>query len=269
MRGDVPPVPIDVGGYKVSDVLGAASEDTRQEAIQPYFLGKTLRVSSRRGALGGLDDEDWADDYHNEALRDDFEDDFDFEGTKEGEAPQTASTSELDPSSPPEAIPPHLAQLLQVPDSAIPIENAASVKFGKDIPPPEMQGRDPKSMYNAATLAYLGDAVWELFLRRSHVGQPLNLANYRMKVQRQACAEAQAKFAKNLLKGKRLNKIEESIFKWGKNSRITIPTKYNNSRGRLIYTEATALEALIGYLYLTDPTRLLSIMSSLGAMETD
>ncbi|QNL45456.1 ribonuclease III [Oscillibacter hominis] len=95
-------------------------------------------------------------------------------------------------------------------------------------------------------LAHLGDAVYELLVRTwlcAHgkaTGKGLHRATIGL-----VCAPAQAQRAERILP--RLTEEELAVFRRGRNAQVhSIPQ--HASRGQ--YAEATALEALFGYLYL-------------------
>ena len=95
-------------------------------------------------------------------------------------------------------------------------------------------------------LAHMGDAVYELLVRTwlcAHgkaTGRGLHQATIRL-----VCAEAQAERAERILP--LLTQEESDVFRRGRNAHVhTIP----NHASRAQYGEATALEALFGWLYL-------------------
>ena len=95
-------------------------------------------------------------------------------------------------------------------------------------------------------LAHLGDAVFELLVRSylcAHgkaTGKGLHRATIEL-----VCAPAQARFAEKLLP--QLTEEELAVFRRGRNANVhSIP----RHASRAEYQQATALEALIGWLYL-------------------
>ncbi|MBQ5398927.1 MAG: ribonuclease III [Ruminococcus sp.] len=100
--------------------------------------------------------------------------------------------------------------------------------------------------YSPQTLAFIGDTVYELFVRESLVTQanrPVGELN-RRKVGLVNC-ESQARAAKILMP--LLTDEEEAVYKRGRNA-FTKNTPKNSSVAD--YHSATGLEALFGYLYL-------------------
>ena len=95
-------------------------------------------------------------------------------------------------------------------------------------------------------LAHLGDAVFELLVRTwlcAHgkaTGRGLHQATIRL-----VCAESQAEKARRILPA--LTEEELAVFKRGRNAQVhTVP----GHASRAQYGTATALEALLGWLYL-------------------
>ena len=101
---------------------------------------------------------------------------------------------------------------------------------------------------NTTALAYLGDAVYEVYVRESSVREKAaNIdAIHRMNV-RYVRAEGQEVAIRALLP--ELTQEEQSVVRRARNHKITSKPKNANP---ITYKMATAFEALIGYLYLTD-----------------
>ena len=108
-----------------------------------------------------------------------------------------------------------------------------------------------------ASLAYLGDAVYELYIRTSYLLPPKRLSNYHNEVVAQVRAETQANHLQ-ILKS-HLTDSELEILRRGRNAVTSIPKRLSPE----IYQQATSLETLIGYLYLTNPQRLLQLFAHL------
>ena len=96
-------------------------------------------------------------------------------------------------------------------------------------------------------LAHIGDAVVEILARTwlcAHgkaTGKGLHQAAIRL-----VCAESQARRAERILP--LLTEEEAAVFRRGRNAQVhTVP----NHASRAQYGEATALEALLGWLYLS------------------
>lgn len=99
-------------------------------------------------------------------------------------------------------------------------------------------------------LAYLGDAVYELYIRTHYLLPPRRLRAYHRKVVAHVRAETQAHHLRSLQP--HLTSTELEILRQGRNSASGGPRRVDP----VIYQQATSLEVLIGYLYLTNPQRL-------------
>lgn len=106
-----------------------------------------------------------------------------------------------------------------------------------------------------AALAYLGDAVFELYIRSFYLIPPQRLQTYHHQVVAQVRAEAQAQHLRSLLP--HLTATELAILKRGRNAATGKPKRVDLET----YQQATSLETLIGYLYLSDPQRLVHLFS--------
>lgn len=105
---------------------------------------------------------------------------------------------------------------------------------------------------NGLTLAYLGDASYELEIRKYLIEKGITHAN---KLHNEAVKytsnEAQASIINKFIEEEILSDIEVSMFKKGRN---------HSSSGRRnvdgqTYVLATGFESLIGYLFLNDKER--------------
>ena len=106
-------------------------------------------------------------------------------------------------------------------------------------------------------LAYIGDAVFELYVRTKFLMPPKRMASYHSHVVTQVRAESQAIHLSLLLPD--LTDSEKEILRRGRNACTTKPRRLD----RHTYQQATGLEALIGYLHLTDPQRLQELLAKL------
>uniref|UniRef100_UPI001D148F7C Mini-ribonuclease 3 n=1 Tax=Plectonema radiosum TaxID=945768 RepID=UPI001D148F7C len=106
-------------------------------------------------------------------------------------------------------------------------------------------------------LAYLGDAVYELYIRRYYLLPPQRVENYHRLVVAQVRAEKQAQML-NLL-SQYLNNNELEIVRRGRNAATGRPKRVDPHT----YQQATSLETLIGYLYLTNTERLSELLQKL------
>lgn len=122
--------------------------------------------------------------------------------------------------------------------SMISLEDSLDSVFG-------LSSKDWK-LYSPLTLAYLGDAVYEMVIRTICVKRTnMQTQKLHRKVTGYVSAKAQAKMMDALIG--ELTEEEESIYRRGRNSKPY--TKAKNASMEE-YLKATGFEALIGYLYL-------------------
>ena len=114
---------------------------------------------------------------------------------------------------------------------------------------PELS-RDRILEISSIGLAHMGDAVFELLVRSwlcangGATGRGMHRAAVRL-----VCAESQAEKAERIKP--LLTEDEKAVFRRGRNAQVhTVP--HHASRAQ--YGEATALEALLGWLYLQGKT---------------
>ncbi|KAF7134702.1 hypothetical protein RHSIM_Rhsim08G0232900 [Rhododendron simsii] len=127
--------------------------------------------------------------------------------------------------------------------------------------PPKVE--KPRSIYNAASLAYIGDSIYELYARRHFLFPPLNIEEYNNRVMAVVRTEAQDAMLQKLLTDNYLSEEERDVLRWGKNSSSS-KTRTKKRVGVAVYNSASSLETLVGYLYLTNTKRLEEIMLKLG-----
>jgi ribonuclease-3 family protein len=120
------------------------------------------------------------------------------------------------------------------------------------LPAAQARGLSP------VALAYMGDAVYELYVRSQFLLPPKRIQDYHNAVVEQVKAEQQAHWAEQL--APHLTVIEQDVFRWGRNASSRGPKRLDGA----IYQQATGLETLIGYLYLTDPDRLGQLLGYLN-----
>ena len=122
--------------------------------------------------------------------------------------------------------------------SIISLEDSLDSVFG-------LSSKDWK-LYFPLTLAYLGDAVYEMVIRTICVKRTnMQTQKLHRKVTGYVSAKAQAKMMDALIG--ELTEEEESIYRRGRNSKPY--TKAKNASMEE-YLKATGFEALVGYLYL-------------------
>ncbi|KAL3824444.1 hypothetical protein ACJIZ3_020473 [Penstemon smallii] len=127
--------------------------------------------------------------------------------------------------------------------------------------PPKVE--KPRSMFNPASLAYIGDSIYELYARRHFLFPPLNIEEYNDRVMAVVRCEAQDAMLQKLLSDNFLSQEERDVLRWGKNIGSS-KTKTKKRAGVAVYNRASSLETLVGYLYLTNVPRLDEIMEKLG-----
>lgn len=121
----------------------------------------------------------------------------------------------------------------------------------------------PRSIYNAASLAYIGDCIYELYARRHFLYPPLSIEDYNDRVMAVVRCEAQDALLKKLLKEDFLSVEERDLLRWGKNI-DSGKTRTTKRAGVAVYNNASSLETLVGHLYLTNAKRLEDLMLKLG-----
>ena len=100
--------------------------------------------------------------------------------------------------------------------------------------------------YSPLTLAYLGDAVYEIVIRTAVVNKGQRPANmlHRHTV-KLVCAQTQAKIAEAVYEY--MSSEEQDIYRRGKNTKVNSSAK---NASLTDYRKATGFEALCGYLFL-------------------
>lgn len=135
------------------------------------------------------------------------------------------------------------------------------------MPPSDIHLQSPRQ-WSPISFAFLGDAVWELYIRRLFFAPPSRPLEYDLKCKRAVKAEAQDGVLRHLVDAEFFSPEELGILKWGRNA------SYGNTPQRLrgkgkggfaIYRNASALECVVGYLYMTDLARLEEMMAGLGS----
>ena len=122
--------------------------------------------------------------------------------------------------------------------------------------PPVLSLAEVRALSPAA-LAYMGDAVYELYVRRSCLLPPTRSRTYHQKVVSYVRAETQAEVAQTW--HSHLTLSERAILKQGRNAASGGPKRVDQE----VYQYATGLETLIGYLYLTNPSRLEELLAQI------
>lgn len=115
----------------------------------------------------------------------------------------------------------------------------------------------PVEQLSPISLAYIGDAVYELYIRTRFLLPPKKISVYHEQVVSQVRAETQAAYLEQL--EPYLTESELDILRRGRNGVRREPKRLSPK----LYQEASSLETLIGYLYLSDPPRLKQLLEKL------
>lgn len=105
--------------------------------------------------------------------------------------------------------------------------------------------------------AYIGDAVYELFIREKTVFLTANPKELHQITSSVVKAGFHASLLEKIQTNGFLNKEEEEIVRRARNLSVTTSRRTNQTLHRL----STAFEALVGYLYLEDKNRLGELFS--------
>ena len=117
-----------------------------------------------------------------------------------------------------------------------------------------MRKREDINMLSPLTWAYVGDSVYELYIRTKLINETkLKPHNLHIEAIKYVKAEAQAKLLKQI--EDKLTDEEKEIVRRGRNAQNHHLPKHADVHE---YMYATAFEALIGYLYLTKQTKRLT-----------
>ena len=132
--------------------------------------------------------------------------------------------------------------------------------------PPEhwlagLRARPPKGALGPQQLAWLGDAVWELDQRQRLCGGPARSQDLHRVTVGAVRASAQAR-ALQRLEGW-LTASELDVVRRGRNRAGRGP----RSGDAAAYGQATGFEALLGWLFLHDPSRLVELLDHLREID--
>lgn len=109
--------------------------------------------------------------------------------------------------------------------------------------------KDQCRQLNPLVLAYVGDAVYEMFIRIYLVSENNDMSAHKLHVNAISYVKAQSQSNYILDLISNLNEEEQWIFKRGRNAKSATSPK---NADIIDYRNATGFEALIGYLYLTE-----------------
>lgn len=122
---------------------------------------------------------------------------------------------------------------------------------------PEILSNTDIQRLSPNALAYIGDAVYELYVRQTLLFPPKSPRLYHKLVVAQVCAEQQAFYLEQLYPD--LTDDEKEIVRRGRNAASNRSSRHNLDT----YQRASGLETLIGYLHLTNPCRLQELLEQL------
>lgn len=105
-----------------------------------------------------------------------------------------------------------------------------------------------KKNINSLALAYLGDAVYELFIREFLLNENKKVNDLQKQAIEYVSAKAQSKYLDELIENNILNDEEKEIVKRARNHR----SHTSKTTDIITYKKSTGLEALIGYLKITN-----------------
>ena len=124
----------------------------------------------------------------------------------------------------------------------------------------EIMDNNKAKNLNPIVLAFVGDAVYSLFVReRLTFLSDSKTGELNVKATSEVNASAQAEFVKEILKI--LNEEELSVFKRARNAKKTTKAKHASVAE---YNMATGFEAILGYLYLTGQNDRLNFILNKG-----
>lgn len=110
---------------------------------------------------------------------------------------------------------------------------------------------------NNLSLAYLGDAVYELYVRKFLISKNITKVNdLQTESLKYVTAPSQRKILEKLLNNNVLSEDEKEIVRKGRNT----ASRKSKTTDVITYHLSTGFECLIGYLYLNNPKRLEEIM---------
>ena len=110
-----------------------------------------------------------------------------------------------------------------------------------------LENQDLRS-YSPLTLAYIGDGVYELFIRNHILSQNLELTAHKIHIKAIGYVKAKSQATIMHVIENDLTEEESYIYKRGRNAKSATIPKNADVRD---YRMATGFEALVGYLYLT------------------
>ena len=120
-----------------------------------------------------------------------------------------------------------------------------------------MENKKKAKLYSPLVLAYIGDSVYEVYVRGRIIEENPDLPAYKLhkKTINYVKAHSQSESIESLLPD--LSEEEEAVYRRGRNAKSpTVPKNADVTE----YRRATGFEALIGFLYLDGRTERLHLL---------
>lgn len=116
--------------------------------------------------------------------------------------------------------------------------------------------KEEAHLINPLTLAFIGDAVYEVFIRTYVIrrNKDMKIQKLHLETVGYVKATSQSTYAKRILD--LLTEEEMAVFKRGRNSKSGVPKNANVTD----YRYATGFESVIGYLYITGQNERLNFL---------
>lgn len=127
------------------------------------------------------------------------------------------------------------------------MEESVNEMSDSQVVPGSMTAHEVSSRYSPLALAYIGDSIYDLMVKKHFVLiSNMQPEKYHKKVTSIVSANAQSAFIDSIMD--KLNEDELAVYKRGRNS--SPHTKAKNASLEN-YLKATGFEAVLGYLYLS------------------
>ena len=110
---------------------------------------------------------------------------------------------------------------------------------------------------NVLVLAYLGDAIYEVYIREHLIKTIVKVDKLQKEATKYVSAKAQAQILNKLIENNVLTQEEIEIFHRARNHK---GTRHPKNTDIITYKHSTGFEAIIGYLYLENKIIVLIII---------